>query len=136
MAPGADVCFCMHVEEGQCYIQLTQLLKMIKEAVLARPTFAALCPWLLRAKTLLNVLAIMGPSDHVEALHADIVCLACQCEGFSKQPNQVCTTLVLVSTHVENPLGMLIRAYRRLGVRFPPFCSIAGVIFMIHRLFM
>ena len=87
----------MYVEEGQYRIQLNQLLKMIKEAVLARPTFAALYPWFLRAMTLLLVLETVSPGDHVKALRADLFRLTFQCESLSKQPNQVCATLVSVS---------------------------------------
>ena len=102
----------MYVEEGQYRIQLNQLLKMMKEAVLARPAFAVLWLWLLRASNLLFVLAIVSPGEDTDAMYEDFVRLARQCKGPSKQP-QVCAILFSVSIHVGDSLSMLIWAYRR-----------------------
>lgn len=54
-------CVLLYAEEGQCFTQLDQLIKMIQEAELVHPASRALLPWLFRAATLSRVLAVVSP---------------------------------------------------------------------------
>ena len=75
-------------------VQLNQLVKMGREAMLASNTTAA-HPWLERAMTLTDMLPIVSPGhynmDTLTQTRQELQGMLTQCENiFQKQPDKVC----------------------------------------------